>query len=255
MKKTLLLITLFTAVFAGQSQTKTTGVVTLTTGMTAKIDLDNSTTTATLTFTGPSDRWFGLQFGSFGSSAGMQSGQDVVYYNGTTLVDAKMNGIGVAPSTDATNNWTVSSNTVSGTTRTIVATRAFSTGDTNDYTFVYANADVDFAWAKGSTANSFSIAYHGSRGYAINNSLTLGINGFQKPEVKIYPNPVASVFSIETEIPLTAMRMYNIDGKLVLETKVNDSTQTFDISHLTQGVYFVELESVEGTLYKKLIKE
>ena len=161
-----------------QAQSKTTGVVNLLPasgpipGTTAELVLNNSTTTATLTLTGPSDRWFALQFGTFPTGGpnpgGMAPGQDLVYFNGTTLVDAVHNGVGSTPSNDAVNNWTVTSNTVSGSTRTIVATRAFNTGDTNDYTFVYSNADIDFAFSRSQTA-AYGLAYHGSnRGYQLN---------------------------------------------------------------------------------------
>ena len=175
MKKLVLFILFMLASLGLQAQSKTTGTVNLLSGMTAELMLDNSTTTATLTFTGPSDRWFALQFGIFPgtSGGGMASGQDVVYYNGTTLVDAVQNGVGATPTTDAVNNWTVTSNTVSGSTRTIVATRAFNTGDTNDHTFVYSAPNIDFAFARSQSA-SYALAYHGAsnRGYQLNRTFT-----------------------------------------------------------------------------------
>jgi hypothetical protein len=171
MKKILLLTSLLLGVAGLHAQSKQTSVVSLTTGMTAQLELNSATTTATLTFTGPSDRWFALQLGSFTNTGGMSDGKDVIWYDGTTLVDGVHNGVGNTPSTD-TNDWTVSSNSTSGTTRTIVATRAFNTGSSDDYTFVYANADIDFAWAKNTSA-SYTLAGHGSnRGYDLNNAFS-----------------------------------------------------------------------------------
>ncbi|WP_116789802.1 T9SS type A sorting domain-containing protein [Flavobacterium psychrotrophum] len=166
MKKLLLTALMAVSALGAFAQSKTTGVVTLSSGYTAKLDLNSGTSTATLTLAGPSDRWFALQFGSFATGGGMMDGTDVVYFNGTTLVDATQNGIGAMPSTD-TNDWTVTSNTTSGSTRTLVATRSFA-GGANDYVFNYADANIDFAWARGSSA-SFSIANHGgNRGYQLN---------------------------------------------------------------------------------------
>ncbi|MFD2602238.1 Ig-like domain-containing protein [Flavobacterium suzhouense] len=169
MKKLLLLTALLAGAAGAYAQSKATAVVTLTSGMTAKLELNNTTSTATLTFTGPSDRWFALQIGSFTNSGGMQNGTDVVYWNGTTLVDGNQNGLGSAPSADATNDWT-STNSVSGTTRTIIATRAFNTGSADDFTFVYSDINVDFAWAKGSSATNTLISHGTSRGYSLNNA-------------------------------------------------------------------------------------
>jgi hypothetical protein len=169
MKRILLLTALLLGTVGMRAQSKATATVNLLTGMTAKLELNNTTTTATLTFSGPSDRWFGLQIGSFGNNGGMQEGSDVVYYNGTTLIDAFQNGVGAIPSVD-TNNWTMTSNTVVGTTRTIVATRAFNTGSTDDYTIVYADPNIDFAYARALTA-TYAMLSHGSNfGYSLNNT-------------------------------------------------------------------------------------
>lgn len=181
--KKLLLITGLTVGCAGamQAQVKTTEVVDLTTGMTAQLELNNDTETATLTFTGPSDRWYALQIGSFATGGGMNDGMDVVWSNGTTLVDGVHNGQGFAPSTD-TNHWTVESNEVSGTTRTIIATRDFDTGDANDYEFVYSNTSIDFAWAKNTSAG-YVLAGHGvNRGYDLNNDFTCVLALPEAPE-------------------------------------------------------------------------
>ena len=169
MKKLLLITGLTLGAAAMHAQVKATAVVSLTTGMTAQLELNEETETATLTFTGPSDRWFALQIGSFATGGGMDDGMDVVWSNGTLLVDGVHNGQGLTPSTD-TNHWDLVSNTVSGTTRTIVATRDFDTGDINDYEFVYSDTSIDFAWAKNSAAG-YVLAGHGAnRGYDLNNT-------------------------------------------------------------------------------------
>jgi hypothetical protein len=257
MKKTVLLTILIISFLGTQAQTKSTGTVALpVSGMTAKLDLDNTLAIATLTLTGPSDRWFALQFGSFVSGDGMQVGEDVVYYNGTTLVDAVHNGIGSAPSAD-TNNWTVTLNTVAAGTRTIMATRAFSTGNANDYTFVYADASIDFACAKMGSA-TFSLAYHGggNRGYAIDVpiSTALGVNDFEQNKIAFYPNPASTSFSIQSEDAIRSVVVYDATGKQILSFK--GQKEAIDISGLPNGIYFVEIENTGSTIFiEKLIKE
>lgn len=54
--------------------------------MKAALVLDNSNSTATLTLVGPNNKWFALSFGDF--NQGMNSGVDIVYFNGTSLIDA-----------------------------------------------------------------------------------------------------------------------------------------------------------------------
>ena len=70
MKKITLLAILATSITCFAQQ-KTTGDITLSTNMTVNLTLNNTTSKATLTLTGPSDRWFALQIGSFAVGDGM----------------------------------------------------------------------------------------------------------------------------------------------------------------------------------------
>ncbi len=150
-----------------QAQTYTTGVINLSTtaglAMTAKIDI---TTQVTLTLTGPAGRWFALGF----NAGSMINGTDVVaaHSAGTlSAFDAKLTGFS-APVTDPQQNWTISSDVVVGTTRTIIATRALNTNDANDYTFNSIPSNISLIWARASSS-SFSYSNHGgsNRGVAL----------------------------------------------------------------------------------------
>lgn len=150
-------------------QTYSTGVVSLSStaglAMTAKIDVN---TQVTLTLTGPAGRWFALGF----DAGSMAPGTDVVgvHSSGTlTAFDCNLTGY-VAPSTDAQQNWTITSDAVNAGVRTIVATRALNTGDVNDYVFPAAPTSISLIWARSNTA-TFSYAYHGNsnRGIATAN--------------------------------------------------------------------------------------
>jgi len=160
MKKNKLLL-LFLLVFGTLgAQTYTTGTVNLTStaglAMTAKLDIGPN---VTLTLTGPSTRWFALGF----NASSMAAGTDVVGVHSAgalTNFDANLTGYS-APATDAQQNWTITSDQVAGGVRTVIATRALSTGDPNDYTFTAAPGTLSLIWARANT-NSFNYAYHGN---------------------------------------------------------------------------------------------
>lgn len=161
MKNNYLLLLLFIGFLkVGFSQTYTTGVVTLSNtaglAMTAKIDVG---TQVTLTLTGPAGRWFALGF----NASSMTNGTDVVgvHSSGTlSAFDCSLTGFS-APSTDAQQNWTITSDAVNAGVRTIVATRALNTGDANDYIFPAVPSSIGLIWARSSSA-SFNYSYHGS---------------------------------------------------------------------------------------------
>jgi hypothetical protein len=258
MKKITLLLILANSLTCFAQQ-KSTGNIALSTNMTANLTLNNSTSKATLTLTGPSDRWFALQFGSFATGDGMAAGQDFVYANASTLVDGNHTGYGSFPNTDATNNWTVTSdNTVSGL-RTLVAERNLSTGDANDYTFNYANTSIDFVWARRSSAG-YGLNNHGgaNRGYQIGVSLsTLGIEDFSLNASSIYPNPSNGVFNVETKTGLDKINVYSQTGSLlkVIQMKDKSNTTELDLKDLQKGFYLVELQNSSEKSWKKIIIE
>lgn len=258
MKQKLLMVSLVLMYNVINAQVKSTGVVNLMPGMTAQLDLDSSNDTATLTFEGPSDRWFALQFGDFNAGGGMANGEDVVYFNGSTLVDAVQNGVGTSPTNDNVNHWNLISNTVSVGIRTIVATRPFNTGENDDYVFDFTNNSISFAFAKGNSAG-YALAYHGAanRGYAINNFVTLGLDDYKLTpnSVKLVPNPAISNFHIYNSSMqvLEQVSIYNASGQEVMLI-THSFDESIDISHLSAGIYYVQIKSnVNEIATKKLI--
>ena len=127
MKKKLLIIFLALTGIPSYAQF-TTGTVALA-GSTRTIKIDTNATTVTLTLTGPSTAWLGVGFG--GSS--MSSVTDMFIWNSTSNRDYTPSGFQSQPSPDATQDWTISSDNLAGSVRTVVATRALATA--GDYTF------------------------------------------------------------------------------------------------------------------------
>lgn len=259
MKKKITLLFIFAATLLSAQQ-KSTGNVILGSDMVANLSLDNGTSLATLTLSGPNDRWFALQFGSF--TSGMQAGTDVVYWDGSILVDARHIGIGSAPAIDASNDWTLVTNTNNSPAagrRTLVYTRPFVTGDTNDYTFVFSNPTIDLALAKHQFA-TFTLAYHGggNRVVVLDNAFpVLSVDDFSLKASTLYPNPSTGNFTIATKTFLNTVDVYSINGAFVKTFKVDDTSENveFTISGLPVGVYLLELKNETEKTWKKVIIE
>lgn len=250
MRKITFLLLLLTSSFTF-AQTYSTGVVNLTTGMTVKFDTNS--TTVTMTLTGPSDRWFAVGLG-VSSGFGMGSGDCVVY--STSLTDREFVGMTV-PSTDATQNWTVSSNTTSGSTRTIVATRALNTGDTagSDYTFTNSTGSIPLAWALPPNATT-TLSSHGSRGFATANK-TLSNDSFALAGFKMYPNPADELLAIELPANFESVNatIYDMTGKEVLTKSLTALENKIDVSALLAGNYIVKVASGDKQFSTNLIVE
>lgn len=245
MKKNYLIIALTLIISCSFAQTKTSGLVTLSGSVKVKIDKNSTNSTITMTLVGPSDRWFAV---GLNASGAMASGTDCIYYS-TSLVDAKINGQ-ASPATDATNNWTPVSNTVATGVRTVVATRAFSTGDTNDYTFDYASNSLNIIWAYAPSATTSIGTQHasGTRGSSALNFTALDATEFESlKSISISPNPSTGLFIISKNntLPISKIKVFDTNAKLIKEfdfDAVNQET-TIDISELSKGIYFLEISN------------
>lgn len=254
MKKITLLLVLATSF--GFAQVKSTGVLTFVTGLTAELSFDSSNSIATLTLTGPSDRWFAFKLGSF--TTAMSSSPDGVYYNGSTLIDGNGGQLNMDTGGAANQNWTVTSNTVNAGSRTIVATRAFNTGQTGDYVINFADTTIDVAAAFGPTANSFTLENHGSnREKFVDAPLTtLGAEDFSLKAANLYPNPTKGLFTIDTITALSEINIYSHVGQFVKSIKVeNTLSTTIDVADLQTGVYLLELKNDTDKSWKKIVVE
>lgn len=256
MKKITCLFFLFS--LCGFAQVKSTGEVELSGDMKAALELNNATLTAKLTLVGPNDRWFSLQFGSFATEEGMAFGEDVVYWNNVTLVDAVQQGIAQVPEPDVA-DWVFVSNddnVPSEGLRTIVFTRAFATGDAGDYVFNFGDTTIDFAWARRSNA-SYTLGNHGgNRGYVFDVPLaTLGVEDFSLNAATVYPNPSKGNFIVKSRTALDRVAIYSQTGAFIKVVDVGVGGMQIEVSTegLSQGVYLVELQNASEKSWKKIV--
>ncbi len=73
--------------------------------------------------------------------------------------------------------------------------------------------------------------------------------------IQIYPNPVKDILTIEniSNTEITSIMIYDLLGRLVLTEKEN--LNQVDVSHLNSGMLFVKIETDQGRVTKKIIKE
>jgi hypothetical protein len=111
-------------------------------------------------------------------------------------------------------------------------------------------ADIYFDFNPAITTNTFQTTFDS----------TLSVNQFSSIGYNMYPNPANSTVNIQfnTAVAETVLvSIYNLQGKLVSmsSTISNASKMTFNVSNLSQGMYFVELKGESFKVVEKLIVE
>lgn len=258
LKSTLLLIGFLTFLNA-KSQTYSTGTVALSstpggTSLAYSAKIDVTSTLVTLTLVGSSTSWLGMSF----NTTSMDDTGDVVIFDGTTMSDRSFAGVGGTPPMDGIQNWTVTSNTVASGVRTVVATRALNTGDSNDYVFTYPPASpLNITYARRS--GNLTIGYHGSNSCgttAVTFSSVLGTNDVvsENKKVSLYPNPAKETISFKNADKIKSVDIYESTGRKVKTVKIDG--ENINVSDLKSGNYYFEITLKDGSLsYEKLIKE
>jgi len=96
---------------------------------------------------------------------------------------------------------------------------------------------------------------NGNGDFVVYNNYILANSDFSLGSLTLFPNPVNSILKITSQgnLRINKISVYNILGNLVLE-KQNIVNQ-IDLSQLASGLLFVKIETDQGVITKKIIKE
>ncbi|MAM30589.1 MAG: hypothetical protein CMC13_16355 [Flavobacteriaceae bacterium] len=125
------------------------------------------------------------------------------------------------------------------------------------FEFYFANASMTDPYLyditdDGNSGKSMTITnVNGDTAYYNNALLSVEETNFDS--ISLYPNPATDRVTIQAEISVDQVHLYNVLGNRLLSQK--NQTNTIDISSLSAGVYFVEVVSSQQRSIQKLIKK
>ena len=75
--------------------------------------------------------------------------------------------------------------------------------------------------------------------------------------VIIYPNPAKNQFTLQSDVSLEKLKIYDLRGRMVSNIDLSEMSieKTIDISSLVSGVYMVRITGDKGSIVKKLVKQ
>ncbi len=73
--------------------------------------------------------------------------------------------------------------------------------------------------------------------------------------ISVYPNPTKGTVNINCNNNIKSVQLYDMQGRILQTSLVNQNQATFDISSQSSGVYFVKIISEKGIGVQKVIKE
>ena len=76
-----------------------------------------------------------------------------------------------------------------------------------------------------------------------------GVQTNKQVELNVYPNPVVNQLIIKTS-EKGNFKLYNANGKLVMNKTISNNITELNVSQLPKGVYFYQLNNAKGKLIK-----
>lgn len=90
--------------------------------------------------------------------------------------------------------------------------------------------------------------------YARYGTTVLSVSENVTPRFNIFPNPVSDLLFIASEgTTIEKIKVYSISGSQVYQASVD--ANVIDVSSLSEGLYFLEIFSTEGSSIQKFIKK
>ncbi|MEH6538332.1 MAG: T9SS type A sorting domain-containing protein [Psychroserpens sp.] len=85
----------------------------------------------------------------------------------------------------------------------------------------------------------------------------LSVVDLQLEELNIYPNPTDNLINIQSKTLIDIISIYDINGRLLQINQPSNSSLEYqlDVSHLSQGIYFLEMQSNNLKQTQKFIKK
>ena len=90
----------------------------------------------------------------------------------------------------------------------------------------------------------------------INVAGVTGLDEITYVAVKVYPNPFSSNVSIRSSATINQINLFDVTGTLVKTiSTIESNTLELNTEELSPGIYFVRMNSVNGILVKKIVKQ
>ena len=77
-------------------------------------------------------------------------------------------------------------------------------------------------------------------------SETVGVNEMVETESVVYPNPANNEINVSVE-NMTKVTVYNSIGQMVFAQDASSDVMTISTESMTNGIYYVTIETSEGT--------
>ncbi|GAK75245.1 hypothetical protein JCM19314_3157 [Nonlabens ulvanivorans] len=70
----------------------------------------------------------------------------------------------------------------------------------------------------------------------------------------VFPNPSKDIFNFDLDQE-ASYQVYDLSGKVIATGEFTDNNNSVDLSAVSNGIYFINVQTINGKATAKLIKE
>ena len=116
-------------------------------------------------------------------------------------------------------------------------------------TIIHSNSDMEF------TVKDFAYNTVLDEGILAGAMGTAGVNDTVILDISVYPNPTSDILYFKGIKNITQITIYDVTGNAHQDASINYATNSIDLSNLNSGVFFIQFQTDNTILVKKIIKE
>lgn len=92
--------------------------------------------------------------------------------------------------------------------------------------------------------------------FVVDQNLSVSENQLAENDIQLYPNPATNILVFKSSFEISGIRIFDSAGRIVLvSTNLEGSDQTLTLESLSKGMYIAEIETSQGTVSKRIIKQ
>jgi hypothetical protein len=105
----------------------------------------------------------------------------------------------------------------------------------------------------GNTSNTYTLTnLTANATVTVEFKLIVGINELNERSLNIYPNPAKDLITVKMNTVINQIAILNINGQLVSTSLIYGNQGIINISELSNGMYFLRIETAKGIIMKKI---
>jgi len=111
--------------------------------------------------------------------------------------------------------------------------------------FVTKSAKIYFDYNAPITTNNAQTTF---------SSLSNGVHHLDK-SITLYPNPTSSIINIKCNSTINSIELFDIQGRILQTDLAESNTTVFELSDRPKGIYFLKINTDNGSKVEKIAKE